>query len=580
MNLTWRFQADQPCTDAYSYQPLGNNSSGEIFWYHFDSKVLICIEHADGVQNIATHLSRKHSYTLAQRQAIIQKYAQYERLPPQQVPLPPPQSAPITALGRPLVGLVCDKYECEVISINQSTIRHHCNKVHGWTSSKDDTAYWHQAPVQTFFQNAASRRYFIVREDKDKRKAALSGNVQAEIQQIRSEWSAARAVHEHELEFLDAEIIQQDRTGWFHRTDWPQHLGKRHLRFLAQASRLPDREELVLREVVRVSDLLMNRAVAGLFTFDIELRRWIKSCQQGEPDRRPIARLQNPDSQDRYTGYLRRFACYVFRVWASEQELDASQHEINGISTSAARGQASPSASSDDEGSDNDDDTGDEEEDDNDENDEDISSAASEYDETSEEGEPTTVQDGSQHRPANPIVDPMQDARELFPWHGQQKMLIREFYDLLTSKDRSVTDGARIRKMAEVYHSFIFHKVGGKQFSSGLIHFLAVLGIDEDNNRLRRAVDYSYMLAGMVYNIRVLGAELLLPAAKREQQIDDLDGREAFLEQRRRFLADGTGTPMSIMISLLAYGKYVAMNTGNTGSVTWSRDKQTLYFRG
>jgi hypothetical protein len=95
--------------------------------------------------------------------------------------------------------------------------------------------------------------------------------------------------------------------------------------------------------------------------------------------------------------------------------------------------------------------------------------------------------------------------------------LIREFYDLLTSKDRSVTDGARIRKMAEVYHSFIFHKVSGKQFSSGLIHFLAVLGINEDNNQLRRAVDYSYMLARMVYNIRVLGAELLLPAAKREQ---------------------------------------------------------------
>jgi len=233
MNITWRLQADQSHTDFHSQRQLSNNSSDEIFWYHFDSKVLICIEHADGVQNIASHLSRKHSYPPAQRQAIIQKYAQYERLPPQQVLLPPPQSAPITALGRPLVGLVCDEYGYKAISINQSTIQHHCNKVHGWTSSKDDTAYWHQAPVQTFFQNAASRRYFIVHEEKDKPTVALRGNVQAEIQQIRSEWSAVRAVHENELEFLDAEIIQQDRTGWFHRTDWPQHLGKRRLRFLA-----------------------------------------------------------------------------------------------------------------------------------------------------------------------------------------------------------------------------------------------------------------------------------------------------------------------------------------------------------
>jgi Helicase conserved C-terminal domain/Orsellinic acid/F9775 biosynthesis cluster protein D/DEAD/DEAH box helicase len=580
MNITWRLTPDQPHTDTPLEQQLSKNNADDIFWYHSDSKVLICIEHADGVQNISTHLSQKHSFKLARRLAIIQKYAQYERPFPHQVSLPPPEAPPIAALGHPLIGFLCDEYDCEFISINVSVIRHHCNKAHGWTSSKDDASYWHRVPVQTFFQNAASRRYFIVREEREESRPTLSSHVQEEIQHIKSEWSAARAVYENELEKLDADIIKQDRTGWFNRTDWPQHLRKRHLRYLAHASRLPDREEQVLHEVVRVSDLLMNRAVAGLFTFDIELRRWIKSSQQGEPDRRPIARLQNPDSQDRYTGYLRRFACYVFRVWASEQELSASQQEISGISTSATHGQASRSARSSLESSsdDDDDDNDDEEEEEEEEEENDTNEESN--DETSEEEETTLVSNGSQHRPANQVVDPMQDARELFPWYGQQKALVAELYDLLVNTDGSITDEARTGKMAEVYRSFIFHKVGGKQFSSGLIHFLAVLGIDEDNNRLRHAVDYSYMLAGMVYNIRVLGAELLLPVAEREQQIDDLEGREEFLEQRRRFLADGTGTPMSIMISLLAYGKYVAMNTGNTGSVTWSRDRQTLYFRG
>lgn len=37
---------------------------------------------------------------------------------------------------------------------------------------------------------------------------------------------------------------------------------------------------------------------------------------------------------------------------------------------------------------------------------------------------------------------------------------------------------------------------------------------------------------------------------------------------------------MSVMLSLLAYSKHVAMDTGNSGSVLWSRDKTTMYHRG
>jgi len=134
--------------------------------------------------------------------------------------------------------------------------------------------------------------------------------------------------------------------------------------------------------------------------------------------------------------------------------------------------------------------------------------------------------------------------------------------------------------MLDVFRSFIFHKVGGQQFKSGLIHFLAVLGIDDENNRLRRASDFSYILAGVVYCIRLLGVEILLPSKDREEQEEDDQIRERFLDQRRQYLADGSGTPMSKMLSLLAYSKHVAMNTGNAGSVSWSKDKKTLFFRG
>jgi hypothetical protein len=39
-----------------------------------------------------------------------------------------------------------------------------------------------------------------------------------------------------------------------------------------------------------------------------------------DPDVQPLARLQEPDSQDRYHNYWRRFICYLLRVWESKRE--------------------------------------------------------------------------------------------------------------------------------------------------------------------------------------------------------------------------------------------------------------------
>ncbi|KAK5020229.1 hypothetical protein LTR16_001602, partial [Cryomyces antarcticus] len=120
--------------------------------------------------------------------------------------------------------------------------------------------------------------------------------------------------------------------------------------------------------------------------------------------------------------------------------------------------------------------------------------------------------------------------------------------------------------------------VGDRPFSSGLIHFLAVLGIDEEMNRLRTAGDFSYMLAGVVYCTRAIAVEVLLPSVDREKQGNT--ERKRFLRERRHFLADGSYSPMSTMISLLAYAKSIALNTGNSASTQWSRDTRVLRLHG
>jgi hypothetical protein len=49
---------------------------------------------------------------------------------------------------------------------------------------------------------------------------------------------------------------------------------------------------------------------------------------------------------------------------------------------------------------------------------------------------------------------------------------------------------------------------------------------------------------------------------------------------RKKYLSDGSYSPMSAMLSLLAYGKYAAMREGNAGNASWSPDKKTFYLNG
>ena len=48
------------------------------------------------------------------------------------------------------------------------------------------------------------------------------------------------------------------------------------------------------------------------------------------------------------------------------------------------------------------------------------------------------------------------------------------------------------------------------------MQYLAVLGINTQTNRLRTAKNFSYMLARVVYCVRVLAVEKILPAAERD----------------------------------------------------------------
>jgi hypothetical protein len=55
-------------------------------------------------------------------------------------------------------------------------------------------------------------------------------------------------------------------------------------------------------------------------------------------------------------------------------------------------------------------------------------------------------------------------------------------------------------------------------FKSTILYFLAVLRIDEEINRLRQANDFLYILAGVIYCVRVLAIEIILLSIERDNQ--------------------------------------------------------------
>jgi hypothetical protein len=75
------------------------------------------------------------------------------------------------------------------------------------------------------------------------------------------------------------------------------------------------------------------------------------------------------------------------------------------------------------------------------------------------------------------------------------------------------------------------------------------------------------MLAGVVYYVRMLAIEIILPSIERDNQNKEDDKR--FRQVRGEYLADGS---YSVISKILSHG--------NSGAVSWSEDRLILSYRG
>lgn len=529
------------------------------FVYLSEHKALVCEEHGYAIDVVKGHLQREHkNYDSDVVKAVVQHYSSYEIARVDDIEPPDAGQAAIECLRTPVRGFSCayrieedrtddvhdaersETEPCGYISTNRKKIGQHCRKKHGWNWTKADRECWTEVYVQAFSIIGGHQKWFIVKTpDEAAREAAsiresLPQTKQIQFDNIKGDFQKLKEQHQKEQEILSDKVEKCENTGWWNKTRWREHLKKCNLIHLSQASRLPDKDEEVLLKAAAVIDLMVERGVSGLSSMPDGLRRWLRSAAMDEQDKRPLARMQNSESQERYAGYWKRLVCYCLRVWTTRDDDVANNHNI---------------------------DTEDE--------DESQSNSGSDSDvDVDVDIEEPRLDTETQREQA---TDKMRDARRLFPWNDRLEKAVENVWtSLLLEGEPSSVQDAQIKTMVELGEVLLFRKVWNDRFDSAMLHFMAVMGVDEENGRLRDGNDYSYMIAGLVYVARIVAAEFLLPSLEREHQ-GEVEFK-AFLEQRKEYLADGSMSVMGEMLSLLAYGKTIAKNFHAQGKVRWTHD--------
>ncbi|KAL2104472.1 hypothetical protein VUR80DRAFT_530 [Thermomyces stellatus] len=118
------------------------------------------------------------------------------------------------------------------------------------------------------------------------------------------------------------------------------------------------------------------------------------------------------------------------------------------------------------------------------------------------------------------------------------------------------------RAVYEFCIASIKQKVVVDEYTNPLLHFTAVLAIDRTGTAWKGANEFTGQLAGLVWCARMLMLEHFFEDTPEEAGALTAEMVEAGEDEYRRWLADGTHTPMSTMVSWMTYGKVVRLKEG------------------
>jgi hypothetical protein len=161
----------------------------------------------------------------------------------------------------------------------------------------------------------------------------------------------------------------------------------------------------------------------------------------------------------------------------------------------------------------------------------------------------------------------------------EQKNKIEELQRVLRS-EIIITDSVD-KKVLELSLLFIKHSDYLPQ-RSALIYFSGILGWNLSWKQWRRPEDYTPILAGIQFCMRVLILESAVPIDERKDWFDNYEQNplQIFRQTRDRWLTEGEASPFNYIHKLLNFGMEAAKNSTTWSRVRWSTDNKTLYFDG
>jgi hypothetical protein len=132
----------------------------------------------------------------------------------------------------------------------------------------------------------------------------------------------------------------------------------------------------------------------------------------------------------------------------------------------------------------------------------------------------------------------------------------------------------------EFWMTILKQKMTFKIYMSPLLHFAAVLGINDETGDWTQAKYFTASLAGLVWCERVLMLEYIFDGQLEDPEEVTIDMMEQLKEDYRRWLADGTHTPFSIMVRWMSYGKSFRNKESGLPTVVWEKSEEAVRYLG
>jgi hypothetical protein len=115
-----------------------------------------------------------------------------------------------------------------------------------------------------------------------------------------------------------------------------------------------------------------------------------------------------------------------------------------------------------------------------------------------------------------------------------------------------------------------------------LVYFSGILGYKKDTGRWRDPKDYTNIVAGILWCMRVLVLEYTLPTSSRDRLGPDEERSplDRVKLVRDKCLVEEEDCPFATLHSLMIYGMALAKDTVGAGTMSWSHDRRYLAFKG